>query len=969
MVHHEHLLLTIWALSMLTKLHNQNGQSLLELLIAMAIFVLVVSSIMFLVLDTHTANRLGGEHTKAALMTQEGYEGVMSIRNSGWRNLTDGDFGLDASSGQWELQGAPNIIDNRYVRKVTIGPVNRDGTGAIVETGGTVDFDTKKVTTTTNWDFTTARHSEITLEAYLTNWRSLKWKQTTQAEFDLGIKRQVVSTATDDGELELDQTGGALASYDWTFDVPAEYTYDSNKIELSASRAQLRMLTGSSGGTSNSSFDADLPPWTYSDWNQGGGEVNVTGTWDSPAGNPGGFANITIPSGKSDEVGGFFEQSFVVSQDNPTTAYIDFDATVSNFNGNPQRLQLYVFVDNTPGEPLTETEVWTSGPLGGTMPWTPFGSIDITSRITTSGTYYIKLAVWVETPKQQQGPYTIGYDNALVYWETTGSGYPTDSPPIQPTTSFQPASISTWSSFQETATKNGGEIYYQLSDDDGTIWQYWDGGAWAIAGAADYNIATVINSNIATFPTTNSKLMFKAFLSSDGSQLVQLDTVRVTYDAVSQLESTFDVPAEYTYDGAKIEVVGSNAQLIDLGGGSVSGGTSNSSFDTDLPPWTYSDWNQGGGEVNVTGTWDTPAGNPGGFAYITIPSGKSDEVGGFFEQSFDVTENNPTTAYVQFDFSTLDFNGNPNTLQAYVFVDNASGQPAIGTEVWSSGEITGTSTWASFGPIDVTSKITIAGTYYVKIAVWVETPKQQQGPYTIGYDNALVYWETTGSGYPTDSPPIQPTTSFQPASISTWSSFQETATKNGGEIYYQLSDDDGTIWQYWDGGAWAIAGAADYNIATVINSNIATFPTTNSKLMFKAFLSSDGSQLVQLDTVRIEYIAGGVGGYYTDGTFESSTFDTTAITALYNYIDWTADEPSGARVEFQLRTASTEAGLSSALWVGPDGTGSSFYTVQGEIIETDPTATGTRWIQYRAYFYSDGSDTPVLYDITIDYET
>ena len=957
---------------MLTKLKNQQGLSLIELLIAMGVFVVVASSIMFLTLDAHQSNRQGGERSKAAALSQEGMEAAVSIANRGWRYVQDGSYGIDDSGGYWDWQVTPNTIDSKYTRTVSVDSVYRDAGGDIVEVGGTIDYDTKKITSRTTWDFTPARPSEVVIESYVTNWRSIRWKQSTQADFDLGVKNQVVSTLVGDGELELDQTGGAPVSNSWTFDVPVEYTFDPAKIEVTGSNAQLVSSGGgsASGGTTNEGFDTDLPPWTYSDWNQTGGEVNVDGVWDSPAGNPGGFSDITIPTGKGDEVGGFFEQSFAVTENNPSTAYVQFDVSTLDFNGTPNTLQAYVFVDSASGQPTIGNEVWSSGEITGTSGWTSFGPIDVTGQITTAGTYYVKIGVWVETPNQNRGPYTIGYDNALVYWETSGAaGYPTDNPSVQPATSFQPASVSTWSSFIETATKNGGDIYYQLSDDDGSTWQYWDGGAWAVAGAADYTIATDVNSNITSFPAANGKLMFNAFLSSDGTQLVQLDTVQVTYDVLSQYDSTFDVPVEYTFDPAKIEVTGSNAQLVSSGGGSASGGTTNEGFDTDLPPWTYSDWNQTGGEVNVDGVWDSPAGNPGGFSDITIPTGKGDEVGGFFEQSFAVTENNPSTAYVQFDVSTLDFNGTPNTLQAYVFVDSASGQPTIGNEVWSSGEITGTSGWTSFGPIDVTGQITTAGTYYVKIGVWVETPNQNRGPYTIGYDNALVYWETSGAaGYPTDNPSVQPATSFQPASVSTWSSFIETATKNGGDIYYQLSDDDGSTWQYWDGGAWAVAGAADYTIATDVNSNITSFPAANGKLMFNAFLSSDGTQLVQLDTVQIGYGSGGGSGYYTDGTFESSTFDTTSADTIYNYIIWTETTPPSTSIEWQLRTASTEGGLGSATWIGPDGTSGTFYTSQGEIIETDPVATGTQWVQYKSYFYSDGTTTPVLQDVTINYE-
>ena len=519
-----------------------------------------------------------------------------------------------------------------------------------------------------------------------------------------------------------------------------------------------------------------------------------------------------------------------------------------------------------------------------------------------------------------------------------------------------------WNSFQETATKNGGEIYYQLSDDDGTTWQYWDGSTWALAGATDYNSATVINTNITSFSTANEKLMFKAFLSSDGTQQVMLDMVQVTYDEISAFNSMFDNSGDYSYDAGKIEIVSSNAQLVGTGGGS--GGTSNPDFNSGLPPWSGNQWDRQQDESNVQ------VRQRGGNAQVNFRRQRSDndEVGGYFEQSFDVTESDPTTGTVDFDWRVRSYPATgPTSLEVFIYLDTASGEPVPGTEIWWSGNLTGTTSFSTEA-IDIISLIASPGTYYLKMAVWMTTGAQLSGSVDIRFDNALAYWEKTGSGYPTDDPPIQPTTSFEPAEVISWDSFQETATKNGGEIYYQLSDDDGTTWQYWDGAIWAIAGAADYNTATVINTNISSFPVTNKKLMFNAFFSSDGTQQVMLDTVLIEYSGPAGLGYFISGTFESSAFDTGAVSPVYNYINWTTDEPAGTRIEWQLRTADTQAGLSSATWVGSDGTSGTYYTTQGELIELDPGASGEQWIQYKAYFYSDSISTPILRDITLDYE-
>ncbi len=193
------------------------------------------------------------------------------------------------------------------------------------------------------------------------------------------------------------------------------------------------------------------------------------------------------------------------------------------------------------------------------------------------------------------GLWTFGFDNASEYVfnpvkievasgsaklkDVGGGSYATDKPSVLPNSSYTPASIGGWVSFVETAAKNGGEIYYQLSDDNGARWQYFDGVTWTLAGSSDYNTAGVVNANISTFPVTNRALLFKAFLGSNGTQLVSLDTIAV--QCVLYNNVTFDFPAEYTYDSSRIVVAGGSAELAPIGT-AVSGLTGNNlQFDTE----------------------------------------------------------------------------------------------------------------------------------------------------------------------------------------------------------------------------------------------------------------------------------------------------------------------------------------------------------------------------------------------------
>ncbi len=73
---------------------------------------------------------------------------------------------------------------------------------------------------------------------------------------------------------------------------------------------------------------------------------------------------------------------------------------------------------------------------------------------------------------------------------------------------------------------------------------------------------------------------------------------------------------------------------------------------------------------------------------------------------------------------------------------------------------------------------------------------------------------------------------------------------------------------------------------------------------------------------------------------------------------WEGEELHGARLQFQVRTASSRDGLESAEWTGPSGAG-SFYRESGTgIAGLDGTR---RWAQYRAVFTSPaGGIWPIL---------
>lgn len=114
-------------------------------------------------------------------------------------------------------------------------------------------------------------------------------------------------------------------------------------------------------------------------------------------------------------------------------------------------------------------------------------------------------------------------------------------------------------------------------------------------------------------------------------------------------------------------------------------------------------------------------------------------------------------------------------------------------------------------------------------------------------------------------------------------------------------------------------------------------------------------------------IGGTVEEVITSGTYTSVAYDTGSDDTRYNFIEWESVDVPGSTVKVQIRTASTEAGLESATWVGSDGTGATYYEASRVPIVVDPGASGTRYVQFIIYIDSDGENTPLIESVRINY--
>jgi len=183
--------------------------------------------------------------------------------------------------------------------------------------------------------------------------------------------------------------------------------------------------------------------------------------------------------------------------------------------------------------------------------------------------------------------------------------------------------------------------------------------------------------------------------------------------------------------------------------------------------------------------------------------------------------------------------------------------------------------------------------------------------------------------------------------------YNASAIPSGTGLKVQFSTDN-TTWYNSAGtpGGWDTLSQGENNI------DLSGLSWSGANFYYKMLFTSGGIYTPVLDEIKVTF-----SSYYASGDLTSSNHDA-GYDAFWRNIVFTINEPSVTDIKFQLRTAATEGGLSSATWYGPAGTG-DYYTTSG--IAINDVHDEDRWIQYKAYFTGPGDDTPTLSDITITY--
>lgn len=128
---------------------------------AVAVFALGSFALATILIDANINTRLNSERLSALTYAREGIEAVRAIRSESWDSLSNGLFGLSFSDAGWVFEAEPDVLDDKYIRTVTVSDTDPFSTS------------TKNISVSVSWSITPIRSATTTLFTVLTNWKQL----------------------------------------------------------------------------------------------------------------------------------------------------------------------------------------------------------------------------------------------------------------------------------------------------------------------------------------------------------------------------------------------------------------------------------------------------------------------------------------------------------------------------------------------------------------------------------------------------------------------------------------------------------------------------------------------------------------------------------------------------------------------------------------------------------------------------
>jgi len=491
---------------------------------------------------------------------------------------------------------------------------------------------------------------------------------------------------------------------------------------------------------------------------------------------------------------------------------------------------------------------------------------------------------------------------------------------------YSQAVVDSWYSFSETANKNNGEVAYQLKTDEGNDWRYWDGSTWpSITDGNLNNPATMVNEKIRQLPTDSRQIGFKAILQSDGSQNVELSEVAIDcrnlkfetaslqvgsdWQTVSLLNTYVD-PVIVASALRQANTLPLSVRLNEVGNNSFSVRLQNPS-NQNLSPELVTYF------VVENGLWHL--GN------LKMEAGK--------------INTDKTGSYAVWFYEPINFKGAPNFFSA---------SPVVLHQVMTNNDSRWIGSYVS-SPSSLTSPPSASGMRIGLNAAETATSHQVE---TIGY---LA---------------IQNNSSGQIDGVD-WETLDRANTRG------------------YDNGCYSANYSNNYTTApltlvaqqTMNGSNEGSWGMMCDNQSGRAYVQVDEDQVRDAERSHVgetvgllalgqnlSYQSGSSQSYSTLGILTSSAFNLESPSKI-QVVEWQSVIPSpSVAIKFQVRSAPDDNGAPGTWsdWFGALGSGTYFISADGDLISQ--TLNGDQWVQYRVELSSDGSETPILNRVKLNYK-
>ncbi len=183
---------------------KNKGQSILEVILALAIFALFASAMVSLTLGSFEALGRGDDYLRAAALADEALEAARAIRDGAWNELTVNQSAATSTSGEWQFAGEGTDEQiSKFHRVLSFSPVCRDSSlNLTICPTGAADLHSRAAKVMVDWTTPIGTVAAVERQTLFTNWDSRDWLQTDWSGGDYASADPTIDV-TAVGELKL----------------------------------------------------------------------------------------------------------------------------------------------------------------------------------------------------------------------------------------------------------------------------------------------------------------------------------------------------------------------------------------------------------------------------------------------------------------------------------------------------------------------------------------------------------------------------------------------------------------------------------------------------------------------------------------------------------------------------------------------------------------------------------------------